>query len=167
MAGQCYRVDQIGLTKTAAMKANIKAFCGHEQVEEMGKYQGDSLTNKYILCGFDNMAARKLMFEKWYEAFKDEKDAIYIDGRALAEVGQIYFVTPDKAEEYKATLFADEEAPMENCSYKATTFCGSLIASMMVSGFNNFITNIKSGKVRREVPFSVIYELPLFNFTIK
>ncbi len=167
MAGQMYSVDQIGKSKAEAIKENIEKFCGHSQVELMGKYESSSMTNKYVFSGFDNMEARKLMFEKWVMANQNSKDAIFIDGRLLAEQGQVYFVTSDRIAQYRETLFTDDESPVENCSYKATSHCGALIASLMVSGFNNFITNVKTDRNLRDFPFSVIYELPIFNFQIK
>ena len=81
LAGQLYGVDQIGETKAQAMKNNILNSCGHSQVEICGKYDEESMTNKYVFSAFDNMAARKLMFEKWVEEFKDDKEALFVDGR--------------------------------------------------------------------------------------
>lgn len=167
LAGQLYGVDQIGETKAQAMKSIILNSCGHSQVEICGKYDEESMTNKYVFSAFDNMAARKLMFEKWVEEFKDDKEALFVDGRMLAEIGQIYFVTNDRIEAYRATLFEDSEVQLEDCSYKATSHCGALIASLMTSGFNNFITNVKNKCDLRDVPFSITYELPLLNFDVK
>jgi molybdopterin/thiamine biosynthesis adenylyltransferase len=165
--GQLYATTDIDKTKAEAVKENIDRFCGTSNVELMGKYDETSMTNKYVFSAFDNMDARKLMFEKWCREFKECPDAIFIDGRMTAEEGQVYFVTSDKVQQYRDTLFNDEEAPLENCSYKATSHCGALIASFMVSGFNNFITNIKTSQNLRDIPFSIIYQLPILNFDIK
>lgn len=166
LAGQCFGVNDIGKTKTGATKARIKEMCGHENVELYEEYTEDSMTNKFIFSAFDNMKARKCMFDKWKAEYKDDKEALFIDGRLLAEIGQVYFVTNDKIEQYEKTLFLDEEVELEDCSYKSTSHCSALIASLIVSGFNNHLTNINAGDLMRELPFSIIYELPLLNFKL-
>ncbi len=113
------------------------------------------------------MLARKTLFEAWLAHIGDSKDAIFIDGRLLAELGQVFIVTPDKAEQYRASLFDDSIVQPEDCSYKGTTHCSAIIAGLMVGGYNNYLTNLELGKDIRELPFNIDYQLALFNFEIK
>lgn len=172
MGGQLYNINQIGKSKTEAIKETIISSCGEEsKVEIMGKYTDSSISNNIVFSCFDNMTARKLMFEKWEDLVKQNNwtnfDAIFIDGRLLAEEGQVFFVTPDKIEEYRKTLFNDDEVFPENCNYKSTSHCGAMISSLMISGFNNFIVNSKVKKKIRSVPFSINYQLSILNFEIQ
>lgn len=172
LASQLYSIDSIGMQKSEALRNSLV-----EYVDSSIGYNGKFITlgkltvdNKMIgpICFscFDNMEARKLMFEAWVEHNKDNKEAIFIDGRLLAEIGQVFFVTSDKIEQYRATLFDDSEVPLENCSYKGTTHCSSIIAGLMVSGFNNFLTNLDNPDIR-DLPFNIDYRLPVFNFKIQ
>lgn len=86
LAGQLYGQQHIGLSKSQAMKSIVEDLCGHSQVEICGKYDEESMTNKYVFSAFDNMAARKLMFEKWAEEFKDDKEALFVDGRKISKI---------------------------------------------------------------------------------
>ena len=97
---------------------------------------------------------------------KREKCTVFIDGRLNAEEAEIYVVTPDKIDEYRKTLFDDSEASPLNCSYKSTTHCSAIIAGLMVSAYNNVVTNHKLNLDYRIVPFSIKYQLPFLNFEI-
>lgn len=126
-------------------------------------YDENSLICNYTFSCFDNMAARKLAFEKWCEI--ESTDKIFIDGRMLADQGMIYVVTPGKEEKYRETLFDDSEVEEGPCSNRATAFCAFFISSLMVNIFNNYISNIKEGDNLREVPFGVRFILPLMMIT--
>ena len=78
MAGQLYKTTQIGINKADATKSNIFEFCGATNVETLGLYSESSETSPIVFSCFDNMAARKLMFEKW----KAQEDRVcFVDGR--------------------------------------------------------------------------------------
>lgn len=173
LASQLYSIQDIGILKTTALVDTLSTFVetGIEdsgKIQILGKLEEESImVDKYCFSCFDNMGARKLLFETWYKKYKDEKDAIFIDGRLLAELGQVFLVTPDKAERYRATLFDDAEVAKEDCAYKGTTHCSCIIAGFMVSGFNNFLTNLEAGFELRDLPFNIDYQLPVFNFEVK
>lgn len=164
LGGQFFNNNDIGQTKVQAISDWCESFT-RNALDTNLEYTKDSPTHKYVFSCFDNMSARKLMFEKWAE--KATNDSIYIDGRLLAEEGSIYCVTKDKIEEYRKTLFDDSEVLLVSCSYKSTTHCSALIASFMTSCFNNYITNVKAGMELREVPFNINFQLPVLNFEIK
>lgn len=171
LASQLYIHGNIGDLKTTALCESLVNFAD-PMIDENGKFidLGELTENtvsidKYCFSCFDNMKARKILFEAWATQYKDSKDAIFIDGRLLAEIGQVFFVTTDRIEQYRATLFDDSEVALEDCSYKGTTHCSTMIASLMVSGFNNFLVNLKTPI--RALPFNIDYQLALFNFEIK
>jgi hypothetical protein len=119
------------------------------------------------------MKARKTLFEEWVKLVQDptqkeqNKLAIFVDGRMLAEAGHVYWVTPDKIDAYRTQLFDDSEVQDQPCSAKATTDCGMFIASVISAGFKNWVTNCKLGADVRELPFKLEFELFLMNFTFK
>lgn len=163
MAGQLYGVKQIGVNKAEATKQNIELFTDNKNTNVFGLYDENSPTGPIVFSCFDNMKARKLMFEKWKA--QEDRD-IFIDGRMLAEIGMIFCVTKGKEADYEAELFDDSEVREAPCSFKATSHCGALIGSLMVSGLNNFIVNKKLGDDFRDLPFKFTFELPMFNFEI-
>ncbi len=164
LGGQLFSENHIGMMKVEAV-ADISSDFANAIIDQEGEYTKDSITHKYVFSAFDNMKARTIMFEKWAAQATD--DSIFIDGRLLAEEGSIYVVTKAKIEEYRKTLFSDEEVLLVSCSYKSTSHCSALIASLMTSCFNNYITNIKAGIDLREVPFNINFQLPVLNFEIK
>lgn len=170
IAAQLYPVSGIGNLKTEVLSETLSNLVNSD-IEFSGKFtalerfEKGSMIDKYCFSCFDNMEARKALFESWVDLYSTSEDAIFIDGRLLAEIGQVFFVTKDRIEQYRATLFSDAEVALEDCAYKGTTHCSAIIAGLMVSGFNNFLTNLDN-KVR-DLPFNIDYQLPLFNFDIK
>lgn len=160
MAGQLYPISSIGKNKAEAIAEVCRDFSGNTNIECLGKFEEGSMVAPFTFSAFDNMSARKTMFDAWC---KLEDKELFVDGRMLAEQGIIYFVTPAKIEDYLKTLFSDDEVVEQPCSMKATSHCGAMIASYMVSGYNNYIANKKLGFEAREVPFMYSYELQLLN----
>lgn len=161
MAGQFYTLKQVGKNKAEATAENIQNFCGIEtEVEVFSLYDEDSPTSPIVMSCFDNMAARKLMFEKWAA---EESREVFIDGRMLAETGMVFLVQKGQEDQYRAELFDDSEVEDAPCSFKATSHCGALIGSLMTSLLNNYLTNKQIGSEVAETPFRFDFELPLFN----
>jgi len=165
IGGQLYPKSMVGKYKVEALSTIIKEYSDIEIDTFEGKYDKDSMTHKYIFSGFDNMKARKDMFENWIKEYKDDSDAIFIDGRLLMEQIQIFCVTPATAEEYKEKhLFDDSEVEDGSCTLKQTSHSAALIASLMVGFFTNHITNVAQKSKSRTVPFFYEYFIPI-NFT--
>lgn len=171
LASQLYSISSIGSSKYNSLVGTLENYVDSYisdsgKISLLGKLTKDnSMVSNICFSCFDNMEARKLLFENWYNVYKDHKEAIFIDGRLLAEIGQVFFVTPDRADQYRATLFEDSEVAPENCSYKGTTHCSAIIAGLMVSGYNNFLCNLDHSDIR-DLPFNINYQLPLLNFQI-
>lgn len=158
--GQLCKVSDIGKSKVVALKETIKLFCGEEIIDMNEKYIENSPTHNYIFSCFDNMAARRLIYNKWKDVFKGDPKAILIDARLLMEQLQIYCVTGDRAEEYERTLFMDSEVAEEPCSLKQTSHTAAMIASHMVGFFTNHITNVNEKSRIRSIPFMWEYFVP-------
>ena len=157
MAGQFFSPSQINTTKVKAITDNMKLFSNYTCVDSLGELDKSSPVTPITLLGFDNMKARKEMFETWKSL--DDRE-IFIDGRMVMEDGQIYSITKGKEKKYEETLFSDEEIVDAACSLKATTHCGAHVASIMISILNNYLANTYYYKdYIREVPFKYIFSL--------
>lgn len=164
IAGQFFSPDQIGLSKGLAVARNIKEFSDYTNITTFGKFEEDSFVSPITFSCFDNMLARKFMFEKWKSL---ENRELYIDGRMLFEDGQVYTVTKENQDKYEATLFDDKDLPNVACSMKATTHCGAHIASVMLASLNNYLANTYFYKdYIREVPFKYEFSLTHLFFNI-
>jgi len=152
MAGQLYSVNDIGKYKVDAINEMVIRYSGYRSINpQKEKYVKESLASPIMFSAFDNMEARKIMFENWKnEAANFKDDSIFIDGRLLAEQLQVLFVTPDKAALYEDVyLFDDSEVDDTSCSYKQTTHFAATIAAKMVQGFTNWLAK----EAMAELPF--------------
>jgi len=141
MAGQFYESTHIRMLKVRAAQNVILRFSGFGRISAQAeRYVKESLASPIMFSAFDNMEARKVMFENWAAESKKHEESIFIDGRLLAEQLQVFFVTPETAERYqKDHLFDDSEVEDANCSYKQTTHFAATIAAKMVQGFTNWL----------------------------
>lgn len=160
LAGQLCKTTDVGKAKVNALADTIELLCGEKIISMNERYTKESLTHNFIFSCFDNMAARRLMYHKWKDVYKGDKNAILIDARLLMEQLQVYCVTGDRADEYEKTLFMDSEVPEEPCSLRQTSHTAAMIASHMVGFFTNHITNINEGNKVRSVPFMWEYFVP-------
>lgn len=168
MSGQLYSKRDVGEYKVDAlgkMVANYadyySCFC-HAQ-----RFELDTPATDIMICGFDNMAARGLFFQKWVDHIKtktpeERKKCLFIDGRLAAEELQVFAITGDNDWAiYKYStkyLFSDSEADATICSYKQTTYMANLIGSIIVNIFVNFVANEVEGWNNRDVPFFTSYD---------
>lgn len=162
MAGQLYRIKQIGEAKVSCVSTIVKEFTDSSVYTSRVRLTTENVDDYYtpiMFSGFDNMAARKLLFDCWK---KEEDRQLFIDGRMLMESGQVYVVQKGQEEQYEATLFADEEVEELPCSAKATSHSAAIIAGYMVSCYNNYIAKTLNPDACRYLPFKVTYNLQLF-----
>lgn len=164
IGGQAYFKDHIGLTKAESVYEVCDMMCEGANMIPLGKFEEASEVSPITFAAFDNMHARKLMFEQWKKLVKSTKDkqqCLFIDGRMTAETGIIYYITPDRIEKYESEFFDDSEISDEPCSYKATSHNGAMLSSIMLQGFLNTLGNKKLGVELYSLPFRVNYELPM------
>lgn len=161
IAGQFYGQKDVRLNKTTATARNVNAFCNLEKpIEEYSKFEEYSMIGPIVFSCFDNMKARKLAFERWKE---QEDRELFIDGRMALVTGEVYAVIKGREKEYEDTLFDDSEVEDAACSLKATTHSGTLIASLMVSIYTNFIGLRKDPFLPLSIPFKSTYNIPLMS----
>lgn len=181
IGGQLYGNKHVGMQKVQALQTVVKEFTETTINTFNEKYTKDSMSNHYVFAAFDNMQARKDMFEAWCNYVKIWQDdiaendpemvdaiskvqPIFIDGRLTMEQLQIFCVTPDKIEAYKEHLFDDSEVEDAPCTLKQTSHSAAMIASHMVGFFTNHMTNNAVGDIDRNIPFKYEYFIPI-NYT--
>ena len=165
MSGQLYSQSDLGRFKVSALANMIKNYAGYSSVFAISeRFTNESEASDIMICGFDNMAARRLFFNKWVNHVQskpeeERKNCLFIDGRLAAEEFQVLCIKGD--DEYNINrysneyLFSDAEADETICSYKQTTFCANMIASYMVNLFVNFCANEVGAY--RDLPFLTTY----------
>lgn len=166
-SGQLCKVSDTGKAKVSALQETIKMFCDIEITIFNEAYEENSPTHNYVFSGFDNMKARKIMYENWKKQFNGDKNAIFIDGRLTMEQIQIFCVTGDRANEYEKHLFDDSEVEEASCTMKQTTHTAAMIAAHMTAFFTNHITNVNQGVPVRSVPFFWEYFIPIDNLVME
>jgi len=167
MSGQVVPKRLLGASKVEALQEVVKDFADVEIDIMNEKYTLDSMSNHYVFSAFDNMQARKDMFNAWkayVEEWKSDGGSdtpVFIDGRLTMEQLQIFCVTPDKIADYEAHLFDDSEVPDAPCTLKQTSHSAAMIASHMVGFFTNHIANNVIGERDRALPFMWEYFIPI------
>ena len=167
MSGQLYSREDVGNPKVNALSDMISKYCDYNSVFAVSeRFDESNDASDIMICGFDNMAARKIFFEKWLNHVKSKSEeeranCLYIDGRLAAEEFQVLCIKGDdefNINRYKNEfLFSDEEADATVCSYKQTTFMANMIASVMVNLFVNFVANQCKPLIERDLPFYTTY----------
>ena len=167
MSGQLYGQSDLGRPKVSALAEMIRNYADYSSVFAIKeRFTEESEASDIMICGFDNMAARKLFFNKWVNHVQskpeeERKNCLFIDGRLAAEEFQVLCIKGD--DEYNINrynnefLFSDAEADETICSYKQTTFCANMIASYMVNLFVNFCANQCEPLIDRDLPFLTTY----------
>ena len=151
---QFFQYEDRGKLKFAAVADMVYRY-SNKFIESLGKYEAGSEVTPYCFAMFDNMEARKLMFEEWC---KDENKKIFIDTRLQAEEFQIFCVHKEEhIQQYLDSLRRDDEIPDLPCSYKQTGHYAAMVATQAVALFCNYLANQKHladiGEEIRETPF--------------
>lgn len=165
MSGQLYGQSDIGVAKVAALTNMVRNYANYGSIFAIAeRFTSECEPADIMICGFDNMEARKVFFTKWVEhvhSKPEEKrvNCLFLDGRLAAEEFQVLCIKGDdlfNIDRYqKEYLFSDAEADETICSYKQTTFCANMIASYMVNLFVNFCAN--QAGAYRDLPFLTTY----------
>ena len=156
-----YEISQIGKFKVEAMRETIMRKCGF-QVKAFPYMVDDQpeVKSTYVFLLTDTMNSRKEIFEKllWY-SFETE---LVIETRMGIKDGRVYAFNPhvpSEVEEWRSTLYTDEEAEVSLCGSSqsiVTTaqFVASLAVSRLIQHFNLSATGQGSlrGKDGRDPP---------------
>lgn len=146
---QFFTTDQINKFKVAAIADTMY---NHNKSINTIVNKFDSIVTSITICAVDNMATRKLAFEKWKQLSSAE---LFVDGRLRANLYEVYAVTKGQEEEYEKTLFNDDEVDEGPCTFKQTTYFGMLIGARITQIVINYLTNKYSSDPICNVPFKV------------
>jgi hypothetical protein len=162
LGGQLYRKSDVGKYKVEALQQMCLDFSDTSISVYNAKITEETPTHYYCFSAFDNMLARKAMFDIWKKSFDSHPNPLLIDMRLEAEQIQIFCVTPLSVDLYvEEHLFNDSEVEDAPCTFKQTSHCAAIISGQAVSFFTNHITNIKEGNTARAVPFYYEKFLPI------
>lgn len=172
LSGQLYSTAMIGKKKVNAMAQLAKDFSEYNGVIAVPtKFTNDTAAGDIMICGFDNMPARKTFFNAWVNhviRHKHPEECLFIDGRLNMEEFQVFCIKGDDsfnikkyANEY---LFEDWQAESVACSMKQTTYCANMIGSVIVNLFTNFISNTLDPVIPRDLPFKTYYDASMMYF---
>lgn len=161
LSGQFTTKKMIGLPKVAAIRQLCIEFTGNYINTFNEKFTRNSMHSPIMAAAFDNMEARKLMFNVWrkYHGVIGQS-SLFIDGRLDLERLQIFCVTPETADLYEEKyLFDDSEVPDAACTLKQTSHVAGVIAGIMTAFITNYVSNRK-GKMTTN-PFFYEQYFPL------
>ena len=168
LAGQFYSNEDIGKPKVEALAASVNKYTNYSSIFALNRrfMLGEDVVADIMVCGFDNMRARRDFFTAWKNRVmtlteERKKDCLFIDGRLTADEFQIFCITGTDnfyMNNYENHyLFNDYEAQREVCSYKQTGFLADMIGAFMVNLIVNFCANQVNPKRNMTLPFMTSY----------
>ena len=168
MSGQLYCQDDIGKAKVDAMTDMIKSYTTMRNIYAIkDKFTQNSEAGDVMICGFDNMAARRTFFTAWNNHViakpeEERRKCLYLDGRLSIDTLQVFCITGDNdwamAEYANKYLFTDAQAEETQCSLKQTTYLACMIGSMIVNLFTNWTANLLNPIIPYDLPFFTEYD---------
>ena len=174
LSGQMFTSRDVGTLKTTAAGWAMAEYSNYRNVVTYSnRYTEASSYHSIMMCGFDNMDARKVYFENWMKGVNNapsefKERYLFIDGRLAAEEFQVFCLRGDDThniERYRNEfLFSSEEVEATICSYKQTTFMANMIGSVMVNLFVNHVANECDPIIPRDLPFITEYNAELMYF---
>nr|DAQ12899.1 MAG TPA: E1 enzyme family protein [Crassvirales sp.] len=177
MSGQLYGSSDLGQPKVTSLHRMTQIYANYyNTVAYQERFTAESEATDIMICGFDNMEARRLFFDKWVEHVGNKSEGerskcLFIDGRLAAEEFQVFAIQGNDLRamrEYRSKwLFSDAEADETICSYKQTTFMANMIASVIVNLFVNFVANECNPIIDRDVPFMTQYSADTMYFKVE
>lgn len=179
MSGQLYCRSDIGKSKVKAMTDMMHNYSNFFSITALTeRFEVTSEAADIMICGFDNMEARRVFYTKWSNRVKalpeeERKHCLFIDGRLAAEMLQVLCIRGDDTynmDRYsREWLFSDSQADSTQCSYKQTTYMANMIGSIIVNLFVNFCANDIEGEnapaIERDLPFLTTYDASMMMFT--
>ena len=165
LAGQLYSKSMVNKKKVDAMANLVKDFSDYNAVMAIAqKWTEETQPGDIMICGFDNMKARKAFFHSWLRhilGHPHPKKCLFIDGRLAFTDMQVFCITGDDTYNIKRYndeyLFDDKDADETVCSMKQTTYCACMIGGLIVNLFTNFIANLQT-PFSHDLPFKTFYD---------
>ena len=176
MAGQLYGYNDVGINKVNAVSNLITSYTSMQNVYAVPeKFTSECESGDIMICGFDNMDARKTFFNSW-EAHvmctpeEERRKCLFIDGRLSMDELQVLCMSGEDSYNImryrNEFLFSSREAEHTVCSMKQTTYLASMIGSFIVNLFTNWVANLLNPIIPYDVPFFTNYNAQnmLLNF---
>ena len=176
MAGQLYGYNDVGKNKVNAVSELITSYTSMQSVYAVPeKFTSECEAGDIMICGFDNMDARKTFFNSW-EAHvmcipeEERRKCLFIDGRLSMDELQVLCMSGEDSYNImryrNEFLFSSREAEHTVCSMKQTTYLASMIGSFIVNLFTNWVANLLNPIIPYDVPFFTNYNAQnmLLNF---
>jgi tRNA A37 threonylcarbamoyladenosine dehydratase len=152
LGGQLFFADSIGELKTVAVENLLSEFVrtGYRYNGRISKIEPTTTLRSYMYNGmpiyvsaFDNMEARKVMFNKFIE--DSDQNALFVDGRLLMEQMRIYVIKKNQSDRIlnyiDKHLFDDSEVEEAPCTMKQVSHSAAMIASHMTAFITNSVAN--------------------------
>lgn len=168
MSGQMYSRDDIGKKKVRALMDIIHTYTSTSGIyANPFRFTETTEAGDVMMCGFDNMEARKIFFNSWRRHVMGldpeyRKNCLYLDGRLSISVLQVFCITGDDEFNMKRYeedyLFDDSEAEATVCSMKQTTYMACMIGSFMVNLYTNWCANNLDPVLPYDLPFFTEYD---------
>lgn len=168
LAGQLYAKHDVGKYKVDAIAQMVSNYTNMSCFNAIrAKFTEITEAGDIMLCGFDNMRARKTFFNSWYDHIskktKDERaKCLLLDGRLSMTDLQVLCIRGDddyNINRYQSEfLFSDSQADATVCSMKQTTYLACMIGSLMVNLFTNFIAGTLNPVIPYDLPFFTEYD---------
>lgn len=136
---QIYLENDIGKPKVHAT-AELMAKLNHElQIEEHCARFGRTMhVHPVVFCCVDSIHTRRHI----WSAIQDRID-LFVDGRMAAEVLRVLTVTDSsRRDRYSKTLFSQNDAHPQACTARATIYCASVAAGIMVGHFTKWLRRL-------------------------
>ena len=156
ISGQMFNISNVNKPKVDAIEAIVNDFTSGTTIYPMDEwYDEESMSGNIMVSAFDNMKARKVMFNNWKEyMLSTDEPCLFVDGRLLAEQYKILVVSKNNYESYEENhLFDDSEVADEACNYKQTTHFAAMIAANMTTLITNWLAKA-SGTFRTVTPYT-------------
>lgn len=176
MAGQLYRSSHIGTPKVHSTTFNIQEFSNYYKVDyQTRRIEECNFYHNILICGFDNMTARKNAFYIWKHRIvnlypADREKSLFIDGRLDAEDLQIFCITGNDEhlmEIYEREyLYDDSDVEDAPCSFKQTSYLAAMIGSLITNLVVNFVSNtvVEFSKV---LPFKISFNTSVLKLSVE
>lgn len=149
---QFFTKGDLGQHKVFALKDTIMEMSDANIKAHSIEFNEHSYTTPIVICGFDNMKARKTAFNNWKNYSNRE---LFIDGRMRATYYEIFAVQPGQEKAYETSLFEDGDVDEGPCTFKQSAYIGGLIGARITNILVNYLTNKNKKFDICDIPFHI------------
>jgi hypothetical protein len=148
---QFFNKQQVGQLKISACESMLKNFTTANCITFSRKIDDNDYC-PITISAFDNMAARKQLFNNWKS--RDNRE-LYVEGRLRASLYEVYVVVKGRERDYELTLFDDNQVADDMCTFKQTAYFAMLIGARITQVVVNYLTNKYTGTDICNLPFTI------------